>query len=311
MVNGLINLYKEKGFTSFDAVAVMRGILGQKKVGHTGTLDPDAEGVLVICAGSATKVSEFLVNDTKTYKAVLRLGIRTDTQDMTGKILEEHPVNVSEDEIRKVISSFEGTHQQVPPMYSALKVNGKKLYDLARQGQEIERKPRKVRFDKINIEKIELPLVCFEVTCSKGSYIRTLCNDIGDKLGTCGAMESLLRTRCGIFKLEDSFKLDELKNIGDPSKYVFPIDEYFKDYKKIVLEDTDDKLALNGNKIPVAGYNASAHKNNTYVDTKFQDITALSDKERVRIYTSGDIFTGIYEYDKKTGTLKPFKMFLG
>ena len=187
MYNGIINVYKEKGYTSFDVVARMRGICGQKKIGHTGTLDPDAEGVLPVCLGKATKVCDMLTDSDKVYRAVMQLGIETDTQDLTGTVLSACEVPVlTETEIRDVIRTFQGKIMQVPPMYSALKVNGKKLCDLARAGVTAERKARPVTIYEIRIERVELPEIELTVSCSKGTYIRTLCHDIGQKFG-CGA----------------------------------------------------------------------------------------------------------------------------
>ena len=197
-MDGVLNIRKEKGYTSFDVVAKLRGILHMKKIGHTGTLDPEAEGVLPVVLGKATKLVDLLTEKQKTYEALLHLGLETDTQDMTGTVLEEKPVEVTEEEVRTVIRSFLGEQQQIPPMYSALKVDGKKLYELAREGKIVERKPRAVQFYEIEIKKIELPYVRFSVTCSKGTYIRTLCHDIGQKLGCGGCMEELLRTDLGI-----------------------------------------------------------------------------------------------------------------
>ena len=168
-MDGIINVYKEKGFTSHDVVAKLRGILRQKRIGHTGTLDPDAEGVLPVCLGKATKVCEYLTDQTKTYQAVVRLGITTDTQDLSGKVLNERPVDVTESEVREKALEFEGEQMQTPPMYSALKVNGKKLYELAREGKEVERKPRKVHFHEIQVSEMELPRFMMKVTCSKGT----------------------------------------------------------------------------------------------------------------------------------------------
>ena len=182
MYNGIINVYKEKGYTSFDVVARMRGICGQKKIGHTGTLDPDAEGVLPVCLGKATKVCDMLTDSDKVYRAVMQLGIETDTQDLTGTVLSACEVPVlTETEIRDVIRTFQGEIMQVPPMYSALKVNGKKLCDLARAGVTVERKARPVTIYEIRIERVELPEIELTVSCSKGTYIRTLCHDIGQK----------------------------------------------------------------------------------------------------------------------------------
>ena len=183
MINGVLNVYKEKGYTSHDVVAKLRGILKQKKIGHTGTLDPEAEGVLPVCLGRGTKLCGMLTDKRKTYQAVLHLGMETDTQDMTGQVISRRPVEVTPEEAARCIRSFVGDQMQIPPMYSALKVGGKKLYELAREGKEVERKPRPVTFYEIRILSVELPLVTMEVTCSKGTYIRTLCHDIGEKTG--------------------------------------------------------------------------------------------------------------------------------
>ena len=175
MIHGIINVYKEKGFTSHDVVAKLRGIVGQKKIGHTGTLDPDATGVLPVCLGKATKLCDLLTDKDKAYEAVMLLGMTTDTQDVTGRILEEKSTEtLTADKVREVIESFIGDYDQIPPMYSALKVNGKKLYELAREGKVVERKARPVKILDIRIIEMDLPRVRMEVSCSKGTYIRTL-----------------------------------------------------------------------------------------------------------------------------------------
>ncbi|MBR6485868.1 MAG: tRNA pseudouridine(55) synthase TruB, partial [Lachnospiraceae bacterium] len=184
-MNGIINIYKEPGFTSFDVVAKLRGICHQKKIGHTGTLDPDATGVLPVCLGSATRVCDLLTDKTKEYETVLLFGIVTDTQDISGKVLEEHYVNLTDEDVISCVKEFTGDIMQIPPMYSAIKVDGKKLYELARQGKEVERKPRPVTIHSIDIVDISLPRVTMRISCSKGTYIRTLCHDIGNRLG-CG-----------------------------------------------------------------------------------------------------------------------------
>ena len=196
-MDGVLIIRKEKGYTSHDVVAKLRGILHMKKIGHTGTLDPDAEGVLPVVLGRATKLVDLLTEKRKTYEALLHLGIETDTQDMTGTVLNEKPVTVSEEEVKAVIESFLGEQEQIPPMYSALKVNGKKLYELAREGKTVERKARPVCFYEIEILEMDLPMVRFSVTCSKGTYIRTLCHDIGQKLDCGACMEELTRTASG------------------------------------------------------------------------------------------------------------------
>ena len=255
MVNGILNVYKEKGYTSHDVVAKLRGIVGQKKIGHTGTLDPDAEGVLPVCLGRATKVCDMLTEKDKTYEAVLLLGKETDTQDISGTVLRVGETEgLTQEQVKDCVMSFVGEYDQIPPMYSALKVNGKKLYELAREGKTIERKSRKVEIKEIRILEMALPRVRMEVSCSKGTYIRTLCHDIGEKLGCFGCMESLLRTKVSRFELKSSLKLSEIqkKRRGreafrdyNPSGCgIFPIS--CRDGKK-----EGQALAYNGNEIPI------------------------------------------------------------
>ena len=247
--SGVINIYKEAGYTSHDVVAKLRGILKQKKIGHTGTLDPQAQGVLPVCLGKGTKLCDLLADHDKEYEAVLRLGITTDTQDMEGTILKESSVQVSEEEVRTCILSFQGEQQQVPPMYSALKVNGKKLYELAREGKVVERKARPVTFHNIEVLWMELPKVKIRVQCSKGTYIRTLCNDIGEKLGCGGCMEELLRTRVERFGLTDAVKLDEVQKVmeeGNIERLILPVDRMFDQYPAAKTTPQGDLLVHNG-----------------------------------------------------------------
>ena len=249
-MNGIINVYKEKGFTSHDVVAKLRGILHMKKIGHTGTLDPDAVGVLPVCLGKATKVCELLTDKDKTYQAVLHLGVVTDTQDMTGEILEQKDAAVSETEVREAILGFVGEYAQVPPMYSALKVNGKKLCDLAREGKTVERKARKIKILEITIDQIALPFVTMTVTCSKGTYIRTLCHDIGEKLGCFGAMKSLLRTRVGVFELEKAFTLAQIEQLMAENvveAHIVQVDALFAGYPAYRIRDEFAAKLANGN----------------------------------------------------------------
>ena len=228
--SGIINVYKEVGYTSFDVVARLRGILKIRKIGHTGTLDPDAVGVLPVCVGRATKVCDLLTDKDKEYETTLLLGVETDTQDMTGTVLSSGDVTVSEDQVKEVIRSYTGEISQIPPMYSALKVNGQKLCDLARRGVEVERKPRKVTIYGIEILKMDLPRITMRVRCSRGTYIRTLCHDIGQALGCGGAMESLTRTRVADFRLEDAHTIDEIQTMeqrGELEKILLPVDRLF------------------------------------------------------------------------------------
>ena len=213
-MDGIINVYKEPGFTSHDVVAKLRGILHMKKIGHTGTLDPDAQGVLPVCVGRATKLCGMITDWGKTYEAVMLLGRKTDTQDISGNIVEQRRVSVDERMVLEAATSFVGGYEQIPPMYSALKHNGKKLYELARQGIEVERAPRRVNIDFIRINEMNLEdeekTVTFTVSCSKGTYIRTLINDIGEKLGCGACMVKLIRTRVGQFVIDESLTLNQI-----------------------------------------------------------------------------------------------------
>lgn len=298
MYHGIIIVHKEKGYTSHDVVAKLRGICGQKKIGHTGTLDPEATGVLPVCLGSGTKLCDMLTDKDKEYVAVLRLGVETDTQDMTGSILAEHAVEVSEEQAREAVLSFQGSYRQVPPMYSALKVNGKKLYELAREGKEVERQAREVQIDQIEILKMQLPLVELRVVCSKGTYIRTLCADIGEKLGCGGAMESLVRTRVGGFTLEKAMtlgQLQELKDQGRLSEAIAPVESVFSGCP--VLHVRRDLVGLldNGNALTV---DQTAEKEQ-YAPGRW-----------VRLCRPDNRFAGIYAYDPGRGRYQPVKMFL-
>lgn len=244
-MNGIINVYKPIGITSFDVVRKIKKIAKMKKVGHTGTLDPLATGVLPICLGKATKAVDYIMSDHKLYRAELKLGIVTDTYDREGKILEENMVNVNADEVTDAIKSYIGEIDQIPPMYSALKVNGKKLYELARQGIEVERKARPITIYGIDIISMNLPHIVIDVKCSKGTYIRSLCYDIGKDLG-CGAlMWNLERIASGNFKKSQSVELDELtpENIND---YLIPVEKVFEKYEKLELDSKFGRLALNG-----------------------------------------------------------------
>ena len=214
--NGIINIFKEKGFTSHDVVAKMRGILKQKKIGHSGTLDPDAVGVLPVLLGNATVLSDMLTDKSKEYEAVLLLGVSTDTQDTSGEISKKKDTShLTEDEVKEVINSFLGEYMQLPPMYSALKVGGKKLVDLAREGKEVKREPRKVEIFHIDIIDMDLPRVKFTARVSKGTYIRTLCHDIGEKLSVGGCMESLVRKRVDRFDIDGAITLKQLESERD------------------------------------------------------------------------------------------------
>ena len=299
MYNGIINVYKEKGYTSFDVVARMRGICGQKKIGHTGTLDPDAEGVLPVCLGKATKVCDMLTDSDKVYRAVMQLGIETDTQDLTGTVLSACEVPVlTETEIRDVIRTFQGEIMQVPPMYSALKVNGKKLCDLARAGVTVERKARPVTIYEIRIERVELPEIELTVSCSKGTYIRTLCHDIGQKFGCGAAMKSLLRLQAAGFVLDEAHTLDEIKSYkaaGSLAEVITPVEQVFFVYPVLTAKPVFDVMLKNGNKM---------------APEQFAEYIVPQNGMLVRVRMSDGRFAAVYEYQETLGLYRPSKMFL-
>lgn len=309
MISGIINVYKEKGYTSFDVVAKLRGILKTKKIGHTGTLDPDAEGVLPVCLGKATKVCDLLTDKDKEYEAVMMLGTVTDTQDVSGKVLEQKAVEVTEEQVKNAIMSFIGEYMQVPPMYSALKINGKKLCDLARAGVTVERAARPVRILDITILSIDLPRVRMRVACSKGTYIRTLCQDIGEKLGCGACMESLLRTRVAQFKVEDALRLSEIEALvnretnglakeewaTEQFSFLQTTDTVFLQYKKAIVKREYNKLLYNGNRMCPAMFEA--------YDSDWE-------KDAVRVYDEKEQFIGIYKFQIDRKDYKPLKVFI-
>ncbi len=309
-MNGIINVYKEKDFTSFDVVAKLRGILKQRKIGHTGTLDPDAVGVLPICLGSATKLCDILTDKKKEYIAEFVLGKETDTQDISGQVLKETEVTCSEEEVRCAIESFVGEYHQLPPMYSAIKVDGKRLYELARQGKEVERKRRPVTFFEIEILKMELPYVSIRVLCSKGTYIRTLCHDIGRKLGCGGAMTSLERTKSGEFTKENAYTLAEIEQIRDDGKLdeiLLPVDSVFLHLPELIVTGEWEKKILNGNLI------SRNDCKKLGVWGLFGDNKILEEGNQIRIYQGNNSscnFIAIYEYSQEKKGMLPYKMFL-
>ena len=343
-MNGILIIDKEKGYTSHDVVARLRRILGQKKIGHTGTLDPDACGVLPVCVGNATRLCDLLTDKTKEYEAGLLLGVTTDTQDGTGRVTgraadstafldrmpepvakqltdlqdgqrkdgsdwETGPLqtygsleSVSEERLRSIIMSFVGKGTQIPPMYSALKVNGKKLYELAREGKEIKRSPREIEIFKIEIREMKLPHVRFAVECSKGTYIRTLCEDIGQKAGCGGLMESLLRTRVDRFTLQDAVKLAEVEKLqqeGRIDEVLIPVDRMFAQYSKAVVRKECRKAVENGNALRVDMIRMM--QDESQEDINFEEI--------IRVYDENGRFYGLYRAPHD-GMMKPYKMFL-
>ncbi|MCM1288834.1 MAG: tRNA pseudouridine(55) synthase TruB [Clostridium sp.] len=316
MIDGILNVYKEKGYTSFDVVAKLRGILKQKKIGHTGTLDPMAEGVLPICLGKATKLSGMLLESDKQYEAVMLLGYDTDTEDVMGKVLAVGASDYPDREITSVIESFVGEYEQLPPMYSAIKIGGKKLYEYARAGEAVERTPRHVEIysiDDISIYELDASAadlgsefvipndgsykcISMMVHCSKGTYIRSLCRDIGKKLGSYGTLMALKRKEAHGNKIEDAITLDTIKALYDKGglmQYIMPIDSLLLDYVRADIREEFKNSLLNGNQLS---------------DTFFEK--SDTDREHaVRVYYDGTLY-GLYQYEKGTGMFKPVKMFL-
>ncbi|GFI02206.1 MAG: tRNA pseudouridine(55) synthase TruB [Lachnospiraceae bacterium] len=298
MYHGIINVYKEAGYTSHDVVAKLRGICRQKKIGHTGTLDPDAVGVLPVCLGNATKLCDMLTDRQKEYIATLQLGISTDTQDGSGKVLARREVSASPSEVRDVILSFVGDSMQVPPMYSALKVNGKKLYELAREGKEVERAARPITIYELEILEEAHPEYIIKVKCSKGTYIRTLCHDIGEKLGCGGVMVKLIRSKAGGFEIETARTLDQLQYLSDQgtlSEAVIPVEKMFEAYPAFSVKESAFKAIQNGNQL----------KRNDFVE----ETADMIDGQKMRVYSHQNIFYGVYQCDRKRELFLPVKMF--
>lgn len=301
-MDGVIVIRKEKGFTSHDVVAKLRGILKQKKIGHTGTLDPEAVGVLPVCLGKGTKVCDLLTDKDKVYEAVMRLGVVTDTQDMTGRILKESPVHVTREELEAVLSQFFGEYDQIPPMYSALKVQGKKLYELAREGQVIERKPRRVQILGLELLKMEEDgiHVHMRVHCSKGTYIRTLCHDIGERLGCGAAMEKLVRTQVGVFKIEDAMTLAQVEACvrnQQMDSLIRSIDSMFSMWPAGRTDTAIDRLLYNGNML---------YRKDLVLEEKREPESG----EKFRVYDSQGQFCAVYVYDGRRRMFKNEKMFV-
>ena len=311
---GMLVVNKEAGFTSNDVVAKLRGILHMRKIGHTGTLDPDAVGVLPVCLGNGTKLAELIADRDKEYVAMLRLGVTTDTQDMSGTGLKNVPDEevlrlVTQEKLAGAIEQFVGEINQIPPMYSAIKVNGQKLYELARAGKTIERKARRITIYEIELLEIRLPLVTMRVRCSKGTYIRTLCEDIGAALGVGGAMQHLTRTRVGTFTLAQALTLSEVQQLmdNDPGgeavrEHVLPVDYFFAGCPSLQAAESAQIKLRNGNVLLPEEVSIDAQKaENANMD---------SDRNLYRVYDSSGNFCAVYTFDPDTGLYRPRKMFL-
>ena len=295
-INGVVVVNKPQNWTSHDCVAVVRRVIGVKRVGHTGTLDPMATGVLPVCVGTAARINEYLDYDTKTYDCVMKLGIITDTLDIWGEVLEERPVpDMDEAVIAETIMGFTSEISQIPPKYSALKVAGKKLYEYARAGQEVEIKPRKINIKHISVNNIDLENkeISFTVECSKGTYIRSLCADIGEKLGCGACMSGLVRTKTGVFTLDDTVDIEAVKKMSREElvSKLFPTDYPLVQFGRVELSANRAKDFVNGKKIPK------------------RDLAIVRESSRDDFYNVyyNDIFLGVAKLVK--GVLSAHKVF--
>ncbi len=298
MIHGVLNVYKGKGYTSHDVVAKLRGITGQKKIGHTGTLDPDATGVLPVCLGKATKLCDMLTDKDKTYEAVLLLGVSTDTQDAGGEVLgTSDTAGLGEEEVREAIRKLRGRIRPGSADVFGAESRRKRLYELAREGKVVERKARPVDIYQIRVLKMDLPRVWMEVSCSKGTYIRTLCHDIGEKLGCGGCMEELFRTKVSSFLLSDSLTLADINKRmqeGTLGEVLVPVDAMFGGYRKIVVKEPWISLARNGNSLPIKAVTGGE---------------GIEDGEEVRLYNEAGQFIAIYAWKEERKEYHIVKMF--
>lgn len=301
MIDGILNVYKEQDYTSFDVVAKLRGILKQKKIGHTGTLDPMAEGVLLVCLGKATKLVDLLTEGDKCYRATMKLGYDTDTEDVTGETTAEGDAAVlaqlTQADVKRAILSFIGKYDQIPPMYSAIKKDGKKLYEYARAGIEVKREPRPVEIYAIqDITKEADDTYSFDVYCSKGTYIRSLCRDIGRKLSCLAVLSGLLRKEVHGFSVTDAFTLQEIEvrqADGTLQDAILPVDALLKQYPAYEITEQAENYLRNGNKLSPRFFKDMGERRDT----------------RIRVYHAGK-FAALYDYKEEEQIYKPFKMFL-
>ena len=281
-MDGVLNIFKNKKMTSFDVVRKVKKIAHEKKVGHTGTLDPEATGVLPVCLGKATKIIDYIMNDDKSYYVSFKLGVVTTTYDMEGEIIEEHSIqDITEQQIIKAIDNFRGEYLQVPPMYSALKKDGVRLYELARKGIEVEREGRKVNIIYFKNITIELPIVSMEVTCSKGTYIRSLCYDIGKYLNVGATVTELKRTRTSNFLEGDSINIEDLDE-NNINQYIIPIKEALSNYPSMTVDKKFQKLLTNGVKVCDKTINNNSIKLDTLyvVLTEEEELIGLGKRDK-------------------------------
>jgi len=308
-VDGILNISKPQGKTSFSAVVTVRRLTGERRVGHAGTLDPEATGVLPICLGQGTRVTEFLMDTTKVYRGQIELGRATDTYDASGQTTQRgDPSGISQEQFKSALASFRGLTQQIPPMYSAVKHQGKRLYELARAGIQVERKSRPAKIDRLELIDWRPPLVTIEVVCGKGTYIRSLAHDLGQILG-CGAnLKSLARLRHGPFDIKDAISLTQLENACRRNywhHYVYPIDIVLLDWAAIIVSDAREQLIRNGNPVVLKG--AVTGRENGYPPTP--QVAGSNSKDHCRAYTLDGLFLGVLRFNPKSRQWQPKKVF--
>ena len=297
-MDGILNINKPWGRTSFSIVAMVRRLSGERRVGHAGTLDPTATGVLPVCLGQGTRVIEFLVDASKAYRAQIELGVTTDTYDASGKIIhQEDPSGVSRGQLESSLSSFCGLGRQTPPMYSAIKHHGKPLYQLARAGINVERRSRLVRIYRLELIDWQPPIATIEIECGKGTYIRSLAHDLGQALGCGASLTSLVRLRCGLFDIRDSVSIPQLEDAfgyGYWQNFIYPIDVVLSHMAAIVVSEDNGQAIKNGRALVLEGDSSPA---------------CTSTANRCRVYTPDGCFIGVLRFNPERGQWQPEKVF--
>ena len=302
-MDGILNINKPRGKTSFGIVAVVRRLSGERRVGHAGTLDPEATGVLPVCLGKATRVIEFLMDTTKTYRAEFELGMDTDTYDATGTVVQWGDASgINQEQVETALGSFRGRIQQAPPMYSAVKQQGRPLYEMARAGKTVQRKKRSVEIHSLDLIAWQPPVVTLEVVCGKGTYIRSLAHDLGQTLG-CGAMlRNLVRLRCGLLDLENAVSLPELEEAfrqGHCQDYLYSIDSVLSHWKAVTVSDDTAWAIRNGQSVEVG----------SDIDIGEESLSALSADSHCRAYTKDDRLLALLRFEPELRRWRPDKVF--
>jgi tRNA pseudouridine55 synthase len=302
-LDGILNINKPRGKTSFGIVTIVRSLSGERRVGHAGTLDPEATGVLPVCLGKATRIVEFLMSTTKTYRAGIELGITTDTYDATGRVIQRRDISgIDRQQVEAALNSFRGEILQIPPMYSAVKHNGRPLYELAREGRTVEREGRPIEIHSLELIDWHPPLVTLEVDCSKGTYIRSLAHDLGQKLGCGAVLRELVRLRCGIFSIKDSVTLPELEDAFHRSEWqkcLYSIDSVLSHWEAVTVGDETAQAIRNGQSVKIA----------SLADNGDEVLSTLSTESRCRAYTTDGSLLALMHFEPEIGRWQPDKVF--